>query len=360
MADRLFQGVLHQMKDSITRTVGVINREGIVVACTELDRIGDRLVSESADLMTSDSIIQNGFTIKRISSYTTDAFYVCVDGENKAAGELASVLAVTLGSIKTFGDERTDKSSFLRSVILDRILPSDINVKAREFGLEIERDRIVYLVRFPGESGENFPLDMVSNMFSDESGDSTVIAIDENSIAVVLQLDRDNPGEIDLLAKQIVDTISSDYYVSVEVGIGSTAGIIRDIARSYKEAQFALEVGKVFGTRQSVASYEKLGIGRLIYQLPTTLCEMFLHEVFRRGTFETLDEESLLTIRSFFENNLNVSETARKLFIHRNTLVYRLEKIKKLTGLDLREFESAITFKVAIMVKQYLDAGRNG
>ena len=137
-------------------------------------------------------------------------------------------------------------------------------------------------------------------------------------------------------------------------GIGTVVGHIRELARAYKEAQVAIEVGKVFDTEKSIINYENLGIGRLIYQLPTTLCEMFLQEVFKKNPIDSLDQETLFTINKFFENNLNVSETARKLFVHRNTLVYRLEKIKKLTGLDLREFDDAITFKVALMVKKYL------
>ena len=138
------------------------------------------------------------------------------------------------------------------------------------------------------------------------------------------------------------------------VGIGTNVTGIKDLARSFKEAQIALEVGKVFDTEKTIVCYESLGIARLIYQLPTTLCEMFLREVFSKGSIESLDQETLFTIQRFFENNLNVSETSRKLFVHRNTLVYRLEKIKKLTGLDLREFEDAIVFKVALMVKKYL------
>ncbi|MBO5779078.1 MAG: helix-turn-helix domain-containing protein, partial [Clostridia bacterium] len=140
------------------------------------------------------------------------------------------------------------------------------------------------------------------------------------------------------------------------VGIGSTVESLKELARSFKEAQVALEVGKVFDTEKDIISYDNLGIGRLIYQLPTSLCEMFLQEVFKKGPLESLDRETHTTIQAFFENNLNVSETSRKLFVHRNTLVYRLEKIRKLTGLDLREFEHAITFKVALMVKKYLSS----
>ena len=152
------------------------------------------------------------------------------------------------------------------------------------------------------------------------------------------------------------DTLSTEFYCNAVVGIGTRVTGIKDLAHSFKEAQVALEVGKVFDTEKSIISYENLGIARLIYQLPTTLCDMFLKEVFKRGSIDSLDQETLFTIQKFFENNLNVSETSRKLFVHRNTLVYRLEKIKKLTGLDLREFDDAIVFKVALMVNKYLDS----
>jgi carbohydrate diacid regulator len=153
-----------------------------------------------------------------------------------------------------------------------------------------------------------------------------------------------------------VSTASSEFFTKVVVGIGSPVIEIKDLSRSFKEAQIALEVGKVFDNEKEVINYKNLGIGRIIYQLPTTLCEVFLQEVSKAGALESLDRESLMTIQNFFENNLNVSETSRKLFVHRNTLVYRLEKIKKLTGLDLREFENAIVFKVALMVKKYLSS----
>jgi carbohydrate diacid regulator len=162
--------------------------------------------------------------------------------------------------------------------------------------------------------------------------------------------------ELDLekLALSIADTLSSEFYTHCVVGIGTIVSGVKDLAKSFKEAQVALEVGKVFDTEKTIVCYDNLGIARLIYQLPTTLCEMFLKEVFKKGSIESLDQETLFTIQRFFENNLNVSETSRKLFVHRNTLVYRLEKIKKLTGLDLRQFDHAIVFKVALMVKKYL------
>ena len=174
-------------------------------------------------------------------------------------------------------------------------------------------------------------------------------------MALIHQMPENSCGkDLEKVAASIEEALRVDGESVVFVGIGTLALHLRDLAKAYKEAQIAIEVGKVFDTERYVINYENLGIGRLIYQLPTTLCEMFLQEVFKKNPIDALDQETLFTIYKFFENNLNVSETARKLFVHRNTLVYRLEKIKKLTGLDLREFDDAITFKVALMVKKYL------
>ena len=190
-------------------------------------------------------------------------------------------------------------------------------------------------------------------MFPDRQNDF-VLSVGEGDVVLIRQM-PEGAGikELNKIAASIEESLRGGG-ASAVVGIGTIATHLRDLAKSYKEAQIAIEVGKVFDTEKYIINYENLGIGRLIYQLPTTLCEMFLQEVFKKNPIDALDQETLFTIHKFFENNLNVSETARKLFVHRNTLVYRLEKIKKLTGLDLREFDDAITFKVALMVKKYL------
>lgn len=238
---------------------------------------------------------------------------------------------------------------------MDNILPGDIYLKARELRFNSEVTRVVLLIRIINQTDIS-AYDVIQNLFPDKSKDF-VINISENDIALIKEI---SPGietkDLEKLARSIVDTLSGEFYTQSVVGIGTSVTGIKELARSFKEAQVALEVGKVFDTEKTIVSYDNLGIARLIYQLPTTLCEMFLREVFKKGSIESLDQETLFTIQRFFENNLNVSETSRKLFVHRNTLVYRLEKIKKLTGLDLREFDHAIVFKVALMVKKYLTA----
>ncbi len=212
----------------------------------------------------------------------------------------------------------------------------------------------VLLIRLPEQEDSNTALDVIQGLFPDRQVDF-VLNVGDADIAVIKQIsDNAESREIYLLAKQIENALSDKISAHCLIGVGTIARSLQELAKSYKEARIAIEVGRVFETEKTIISYENLGIGRLIYQLPTTLCEMFLQEVFKMNPIDSLDHETLFTINKFFENNLNVSETARKLFVHRNTLVYRLEKIKKLTGLDLREFDDAITFKVALMVKKYL------
>ena len=184
-----------------------------------------------------------------------------------------------------------------------------------------------------------------------------LVSVDEETIVLVKEMpDNLTSKDIDKEATLIKNTINSEALCTAKIGIGSPVDTVREIAISYKEAKIAIEVSKVFDTEKDVINYENLGIGRLIYQLPTTLCKKFLDEVFKKDSLEQLDEDTISTIQKFFENSLNISETSRKLFIHRNTLVYRLDKIQKNTGLDLREFDDAIIFKIAMMVKKYLSA----
>lgn len=235
------------------------------------------------------------------------------------------------------------------------MLPGDIYLKARELRFNSEVSRVCILIKILTKTDIS-AFDVIQNLFPDKNKDF-VININETDIVLVKEIKPDiDSKDLEKLASSIVDTLTSEFYTRCVVGIGTTVTGIKNLAHSFKEAQVAIEVGKVFDTERTIVTYDNLGIARLVYQLPTTLCEMFLKEVFKKGSIESLDQETLFTIQKFFENNLNVSETSRKLFVHRNTLVYRLEKIKKLTGLDLREFEDAIVFKVALMVKKYLTA----
>ena len=354
MANRVFQSVIYQMKDAIDRVVGVVDETGAVISCSELNLIGEVREGYMAERLTAgDRFVRDGYTYQQFSNAKHNDYAVFVEGADETAGQFAGVLAISLQSIKQYHDEKFDKTNFIKNVVLDNILPGDIYAKARELHFVSDVQRVVLLIRVT--SGNDISAyDVVSGLFPDKQKDF-VFNISETDTVLVKEIKPDNnTRDMEKLAASIVDTLQGDHYIKAVVVIGTPIGNIKDLASSFKEAQIAMEVGKVFDTERQVISYDHLGIARLIYQLPTTLCEAFLREVFKQESIDSLDAETLFTIQRFFENNLNVSETSRKLFVHRNTLVYRLEKIKKLTGLDLRQFDHAIVFKGALMVRKYL------
>lgn len=356
MSSRVFQSIVLQMKECTDRVIGVIDDQGTVVSCNQLTWIGEKWEGAASALNVNESavVIYGDKTFKPLASRGSHFDYSAfVQGSDEQAKLICSMVTVALNSAKAYYEEKHDKTAFVKSIISDNILLGDIYVRAKELHFASETLRAVFLIRQVG-SAEIAAVDVVQNLFADNSEDF-VISISESDIAVIKTLNEGGDSkEIYKIAKSIEDTLAQNLKIKTTIGIGTVVGHIRDLARAYKEAGVAIDVGKVFDTEKTIINYENLGIGRLIYQLPTVMCEMFLQEVFKKNPIDALDQETLFTINKFFENNLNVSETARKLFVHRNTLVYRLEKIKKLTGLDLREFDDAITFKVALMVKKYL------
>ena len=356
MSGRIFQNVVLQLKENTDRTVGVIDGEGIVIACSELAMIGQRWAEHVPVINAAGGAIvaSDGKTFKALNGWGAQFDYAAFAfGDNEISRTVCAMATVALNAAKAYYEEKHDRGSFIKDIISDNIMLGDIYVRAKELRVVADVPRGVFVVRTL-KKGESVPTDVIQSLFPDRQNDF-VLSIGEGDVVLIRQM-PEGAGIKDLnkIASTIEEALRSGGEPTVVVGIGTVATHLRDLAKSYKEAQIAIEVGKVFDTEKYVINYENLGIGRLIYQLPTTLCEMFLQEVFKKNPIDALDQETLFTIHKFFENNLNVSETARKLFVHRNTLVYRLEKIKKLTGLDLREFDDAITFKVALMVKKYL------
>ena len=361
MSGRIFQNVVLQLKENTDRTVGVIDGEGIVIACSELSMIGQRWAEHVAAInaATGTMIASDGKTFKALNSCGNQFDYAAFAfGDNEVSRTVCAMATVALNAAKSYYEEKHDRGSFIKDIISDNIMLGDIYMRAKELRVTADVPRGVFVVRSL-KKGDSVPTDVVQTLFPDRQNDF-VLSVGEGDVVLIRQL-SEGAGikELNKIAASIEETLCSGGESTVVVGIGTVAIHLRDLAKSYKEAQIAIEVGKVFDTEKYVINYENLGIGRLIYQLPTTLCEMFLQEVFKKNPIDALDKETLFTIHKFFENNLNVSETARKLFVHRNTLVYRLEKIKKLTGLDLREFDHAIIFKVALMVKKYLASREN-
>jgi len=361
MSSRTFQSVIVQMKEATDRVIGVLDTEGNVISCSDTAMIGEKWPEAVLRLNNApDSVAVVGkYTMKPIISWGAYFDYaVFVEGEDETAKSICLMAHVALSGAKTYYEEKHDKGTFVKNIITDNILSGDIYIRAKELHFTTDLPRVVMLIRQVGRA-DVAAVDVLQGMFPDKQQDF-VLNINETDVAVIKQM---TPGmdipEMVKLAQNIEETLKTELFIKTVIGISTVASHLRELSDAYKEAQTAIEVGKVFDTEKSIMTYENLGIGRLIYQLPTTLCEIFLSEVFKKNSIDSLDQETLFTINKFFENNLNVSETSRKLFVHRNTLVYRLEKIKKLTGLDLREFDHAIIFKVALMVKKYLSSREN-
>ena len=358
MSNSVFQSVIVQLREISDRTFGVIDTEGSVVSCTDMSLLGERWSDAALKVgNTSESIVTFGQKSFKAIMGNSNYFEYAVfcTGDDEVAKSFCQVAYIALNDAKNFYEEKHDRGTFVKNIIMDNILPGDIYIRAKELHFATDAPRAVFLVRQIGH-GDVATVDILSGMFPDKAQDF-VLSINETDIAVVKQITAATTAEdLDAIARQIEDTLKNELFIKTVIGIGTVAEHLRSLADSYKEAQTAIDVCKVFDTEKSIMNYENLGIGRLIYQLPTTLCDIFLSEVFKKNSIDSLDQETLFTINKFFENNLNVSETSRKLFVHRNTLVYRLEKIKKLTGLDLRQFDHAIVFKVALMVRKYLSS----
>ena len=249
--------------------------------------------------------------------------------------------------------ERLDKNNFIQNLLLDNLLLVDIYNRAKKLRIDTEARRVVFIVETKYEK-DNSAMETIKSLYASKPKDY-ITAIDEKNIIIVKEIkEAETYEDLERVAKTLVDMLNVEAMSQVRVSYGNIIHEIKDVSRSYKEAKMALEVGKIFYADKIIVPYNNLGIGRLIYQLPIPLCQMFMKEVFGEQLPDTFDEETLTTINKFFENNLNVSETSRQLYVHRNTLVYRLEKLQKSTGLDIRVFDDALTFKIAMMVVSYM------
>lgn len=249
--------------------------------------------------------------------------------------------------------EKFDKNNFFQNLLLDNMLLVDIYNRAKKLHIETSVPRAVFLIE-TGIGKNSTASELLYGLFSSQTGDY-ISTVDENNVILIKAVKSgDDYEELERVANTIVDMMSMEALMNVKVAYGTIINELKEVSKSYKEAKMALDVGKIFYAEKKVTAYNKLGIGRLIYQLPVNLCRIFIDEIFGSNVLDELDDEILSTINKFFENNLNVSEASRQLFVHRNTLVYRIEKLAKSTGLDIRIFDDALTFKIALMVVNYM------
>lgn len=315
-------------------------------------------IQEFVDSMADSQVIQ-GYHFFKIFDDQMVEYVLVARGSSEDAYMIGRVAVCQIQNLLVAYKERLDKSNFIQNLILDNLLLVDVYNRAKKLHISVEAKRIVLLVETRYEKDQN-AIEILKNLFIGRVNDF-ITAIDEKNIIVVRELEEeDNYETIEGICRMIVDMLNAEAMSQVRVAYGNVVHEIKDVSRSYKEAKMALDVGKIFYAEKNITGYNSLGIGRLIYQLPTPLCEMFMKEIFGGNHLpETLDDETLNTINKFFDNNLNISETSRQLFLHRNTLVYRLEKIQKSTGLDVRVFDDALTFKIALMVASYMEFMQN-
>ncbi|MBE7045399.1 MAG: PucR family transcriptional regulator [Ruminococcaceae bacterium] len=354
MISKAFQNIVSQMAEVFPKRFGIADAQGLVLAAN-----GPELSEEVAEELiyavgNNDKLFfKNGYTVRLIAGKPYTEYIVYVEGTDEVSKYCCNAITVAANNVRYYYDEKYDKTIFMQNIIFDNMLAFDLHQKAHELHVEIDVPRAVFYIKAL-KKGESGIYEVIRNMFPDKEKDF-IVNIDTDNLVLIKELKEVvSSTELEAMAQSILDTIHSETMLSALVGISTVAESIDQLNNAYKETQIAIEVGKVFDEEKYILNYENLGIGRLIYQLPIKLCELFLQEVFKKGDITLLDSETILTINKFFENDLNVSETSRQLFVHRNTLVYRLEKIYKLTGLDLRKFDQAIVFKVAMMVHKYL------
>ena len=354
MISKSFQNIFSQMAEVFPKRFGIADEQGMVLAANGSE-IPEETAEELVYAASSDEKLsfKEGYTVRLLSGNPSSKYVVYVEGTDEISRYCCNAIAVAANNVRFYYDEKYDKTIFMQNIIFDNMLTFDLHQKAHELHVDIDTPRAVFYIKVQ-KKGEVGLYEVIRNMFPDKEKDF-VVNIDSENIVLIKEL-KDILGaeELDEIAKSILNMVHSETMMSILIGVSTVAEDITQLNNAYKEAQVALEVGKVFEEEKYILNYENLGIGRLIYQLPIKLCELFLQEVFKKGDITLLDSETILTINKFFENDLNVSETSRQLFVHRNTLVYRLEKIYKLTGLDLRKFDQAIIFKVAMMVHKYL------
>ncbi len=354
ISNQVLQTTLDSLK-AITRVdLATADVDGKILASTFQEE------NDMADVVSSfagsqaDSQAAGGYQYFKIFDEHQLEYVLIAHGETDDVYMVGKMAAFQIQTLLVAYREKFDKDNFIKNLLLDNFLLVDIYNRAKKLHIEARIRRIVYIIETPN-GADSGAIDALRSFFAGKTKDF-VTAVDEKNVIIVKELlSEESYEDVQHTAEAVMDMLNSELLLQVKIAYGTIINELKEVSRSYKEAKMALEVGKIFYVDKNIVSYNTLGIGRLIYQLPIPLCKMFIEEIFSDVQPDSFDEETLSTINKFFENNLNVSETSRQLYIHRNTLVYRLDKLERSTGLDLRVFDDAITFKIALMVVKYMN-----
>ena len=354
ISNQILQNTIEGLKGISRIDFCVLDTEGKALATTFEDTWNYESAVLSFVESPADSQVIQGCQFFKIFDEQQLEYVLLAGGESEDVYMLGKIAAFQVQSLLVAYKERFDKDNFIKNLLLDNLLLVDIYNRAKKLHIYTEAKRVIFIIETSHEK-DSVALDNVRNLLGGKSRDF-VTAVDEKNIIVVKELaDKDGSRELEKMAKEMMEILRAESEDDkIHIAYGTVVNDIKEVSKSYKEAKLALDVGKIFFDEKDIVAYSTLGIGRLIYQLPIPLCKMFIKEIFEGKSPDEFDEETLTTINKFFENSLNVSETSRQLYIHRNTLVYRLDKLQKSTGLDLRVFEDAITFKIALMVVKYM------
>ena len=353
ISNQILQDTIDGIK-AITRIdLCVMDTEGKPLAST-LDAVEEY---KEAVLVFAESLAESqalqGYQFFKVFDENQLEYIILVKGETDDVYMVGKLAAFQIQNLLVAYKERFDKDNFIKNLLLDNLLLVDIYSRAKKLYIPVDAQRVVLIIECSAGREDNI-LEQMRPVFGNNNRDF-ITAVDENNVIIVKTLtENDEMKEIEHYTANLIEWLETEGYSESRISYGTIVQEIKEVSRSYKEAKMAMDVGKIFFDERRVIAYSELGIGRLIYQLPIPLCKMFIREIFGGKSPDDFDEETLTTISKFFENSLNVSETSRQLFIHRNTLVYRLDKLQKSTGLDLRVFEDAITFKIALMVVKYM------
>lgn len=353
IANQVIQTSIDELSSITKVDLCVVDLDGTQIASTfEMADLKPLSIRSFIDSPADSQVIQQYHLFKILDEGVV--VYVCVSrGLNDDAYTIGRVAVSQIQNLMIAYKERFDRNNFFQNLILDNLLLVDIYNRAKKLHIPVEQRRAVFLMETKNEKDMN-AMETLKSLFSPQQGDY-VTAVDEKNLILIKNLsDDEDYDDLEQVGKMIVDMMNTEAMTKVRVAYGTIVKEIKEVSKSYKEAKMALDVGKIFYEEKEIVAYNSLGIGRLIYQLPINLCQIFMKEIFGDNIPDDMDEETITTINKFFDNNLNVSETSRQLYVHRNTLVYRIEKIQKATGLDLRVFDDALTFKIALMVVNYM------
>ena len=353
ISNQVIQTSIDELKNITKVDLCVMDLDGLVVATTfESSEISSDLITNFIQ-SPADSQIVGGYHMLKILEDGEVVYVLVAKGTGADAYMIGKVAVSQIQNLVIAYKEHFDKNNFFQNLLLDNLLLVDIYNRAKKLRIETEQPRVVFLIEAQNDK-DNIAMELLKNLF-EEQGGCYLTAVEQKNIIMIKGVTSINAyEEVEQTAQVIVDMLNSEAMLVAKVAYGTIVGELKEVSKSYKEAKMALDVGKIFYSERSITAYNTLGIGRLIYQLPINLCRIFIKEIFGDSIPEELDDELLTTVQKFFDNNLNVSETSRQLFVHRNTLVYRLEKLHQSTGLDIRTFDDALTFKIALMVVNYM------